>query len=80
MAHGSEAHPPELIDLVHEHDGYSLIGLYEFAKLEIECNIKFEQARCKMILMMVEGASTLARKADRICFRVIPVPFGSKFG
>jgi hypothetical protein len=26
-AHGSEAHPPELIDLVHEHDGYSLIGL-----------------------------------------------------
>jgi hypothetical protein len=35
MAHGSEAHPPELIDLVHEHDGYSFIGLYEFAKLEL---------------------------------------------
>lgn len=36
-AHGSEAHPPELVDLVHEHDGYSLIGLYalyEFAKFK----------------------------------------------
>jgi hypothetical protein len=33
MAHGSEAHPPELVDLVHEHDGYSLVGLYEFEKL-----------------------------------------------
>lgn len=33
MAHGSEAHPPELVDLVYEHDGFSLTGLYGWQRL-----------------------------------------------
>jgi hypothetical protein len=32
-AHRSEAHPPELVDLVHEHNDDSLIGLYGWQRL-----------------------------------------------